>query len=462
MRRSQLQSRRVRVLLYYSILITTLLLHHRYQYVVVEGLGNRKWNSRKPPSKDTNTKKDSQIAMLSKALRTIYNQGGTLGVLQQSRGMENYPAPLLVKAAVEASSGDNGMASGILNALLGSCCGDGGSVSGGGGKIKTGAKMAIDLIEAYDHPSIQLQPNLVALSLAFMATSQDPEFVNRADEFLDRAEQVYSSTTSSSSSSSVVKDKPDVDWSMLQQRHDIRLLQDTNEFVVVSKPSGMVCYHGAAASKPRRKQENRKSDLSLEECLQQHGVPLSTLNKEGRGLVHRIDRGTSGCLVLAKTNRMHAILIAHFFLRNVKKSYQALVCNPPSSSSSSSSHLNDQGSINLDIDGRPAKSTYYVEERFGDWVSRVKVYTEQGRRHQVRIHCAQGLKSPILLDPLYGGQAIMSSSKQFENMQSLRKLRAAKKFCLHADRLAVPEEGIDARAPLPDWWQQLENEIDSY
>ena len=143
----------------------------------------------------------------------------------------------------------------------------------------------------------------------------------QADKFLQRAQEYYYPKDAVLETGK----EPAVEWALLEKKWNIRLLQDAPEFVVLSKPSGMVCYH---ASQPTAKQRRkRKEDISLEDCLLQSGLPLSNLNEKGRGLVHRLDRGTSGCMVLAKTNRMHADLMVQFFRRNVQKSYQALVVN---------------------------------------------------------------------------------------------------------------------------------------
>ena len=462
------------------------------------------------------------VDRLAKALGMIYKEGGTLAVLKQSQGMEHYEASWLVKAALQASSSSSqnnnkGVASGILNAFLGSCCCQ-------TNRNNNNAQMAIDLMKAYDDYQTQLQPDLVALSLAFLATSQQPQYASHAKEFLLRAEQMYNhnsnmtitSTTvvagsGSGSGAATATATATVDWTKLKEQHGIELLQDHDEFVVVSKPSGMVCYHGANKTKKNKKNINHKNTQSLEDCLLQNGIPLSTLNQEGRGMVHRIDRGTSGCIVLAKTNRMHAILMALFFLRNVEKSYQALVVVEVAGNNNPQLLLPNKGSIDTAIGGRPATSNYTVEERFVFQnaskfsLARIKVKTEQGRRHQVRfiacgssnmcvqyiphstvlnltlsslsfthkikkvrIHCSQGLGAPILLDPMYGGLAIMSSwthlsssssSSSITSSSHLKSLRSANRFCLHANRLVIPDQGIHVVAPLPDWWQSLEREL---
>ena len=371
--------------------------------------------------------------MLAKALRVIYNQGGAMGVLQRSEGMGEYKASTLVAAAFEASNGDKGMASGILNAFIGSCCdNDDTSVVGG--------KKAIDLMKAIDSLD-SFEPDLVSLSLAYTATSNRQELEDKANEFLFRAEKVHKDGNSRGIPEA---QKCTVDWAELEQIYNIQLLHDSEEFVVLSKPSGMVCYHGSKVT-----QKQKSKDISLEDCLRKSGVQLSTLNEEGRGLVHRIDRGTSGCLILAKTNRMHAILLSQFFLRRVKKSYQALVVCPRKK-------LPMKGTIQVNIDGRPAKSNYKIEKQFGTTAfTRIKVETEQGRRHQVRIHCAQGLRAPILLDPLYGGQAILSTV----TLPLLSTLKKEKKFCLHADTLSIAKYDVNVQAPLPQWWKQLEADL---
>jgi 23S rRNA pseudouridine1911/1915/1917 synthase len=168
---------------------------------------------------------------------------------------------------------------------------------------------------------------------------------------------------------------------------------------------------------------------------------------EGRGLVHRIDRGTSGCLVVAKTNECHALLLSQFFLRNVRKSYQALV--------SPKQLLPDSGVVNAPIQGRPAESAYVVEERISSNLWKIRVTTTQGRKHQVRLHCSKGLKAPILLDPLYGGRAIMFKIKS----PMLAQFCANQQICLHSDSLCIPDFGIDVKDPTPQWWQDLVDEI---
>ena len=111
-------------------------------------------------------KHQEQVAILSKALRVIYQQSGTIGVLRRCDGMQEYRAETLILAALDASQGDKGVASGIINGLLGSCC-----YQDEEDHNETGARQACALMQAYDDQKGILEPDLVALSLAFVATT---------------------------------------------------------------------------------------------------------------------------------------------------------------------------------------------------------------------------------------------------------------------------------------------------
>jgi 23S rRNA pseudouridine1911/1915/1917 synthase len=199
---------------------------------------------------------------------------------------------------------------------------------------------------------------------------------------------------------------------------------------------------------------------AIESALLQQGIALSDLNPDGsRGFVHRLDTGTSGCLIMAKTNSMHLKLISQFFLRQVHKSYVALLYNPDDGI-----ELPCSGIIDHRIDGRPAKSHYSIllpaddqacVAALGARVTRIQIETQQGRKHQVRVHCSKGLHRPILLDPLYGGERSM----YLVDSSVMRQARANKQFCLHADQLSIPAMGVHVSATIPCWWDEIVDDI---
>jgi 23S rRNA-/tRNA-specific pseudouridylate synthase len=225
---------------------------------------------------------------------------------------------------------------------------------------------------------------------------------------------------------------------------DFRVLYEMADLVVLSKPSGMVCFHrhtttaGKVSRRKRGHKDKDVGDVSLEDALLNQNVPLSTLNAEARGLVHRIDRGTSGCSVLAKTDDMHAKLVTQFFLHRTKKMYIVLV--------SPTREINSQGTIATPVDGRPARSVYSILKRHGKDAISLQVETLTGRKHQVRVHCAKELDSPILLDPIF--------AQNVESPPAIAKIDTDGHFFLHALSLLIPDFGINVQAPLPCWWEE--------
>lgn len=450
-----------------------------YFWLGVQGLAPPP-NNRRPPRRDDSPRHQPEqnshhrrIQILTDSLRVLYQHEGTLGILQRT---ETLPSDVsgedFVQAVWKASRAQKGTAAGMLNALLGVTC-----------RNNEDLALCLAILQAYD-AFPHLQPDLVTLCLAHVTLSKDPKYndVPYARSFLKRAEQLYPTSANAAAAN---KNSSLVDWTTIQDEYDIHLLHESNEFVVLSKPSGMVCYHSTTAagstttrSKKQQQQQIKKNkpDLSLEEFLLRQGLALSTLNCEGRGMVHRIDRGTSGCLVVAKTNAMHAQLLVEFFLRNVEKSYQAWVYDDDTTTAASTNNnsflattLKTTGTVVIDlpIDGRPAVSTVRLLESStvcrsnndatSSILHRVQIKTKQGRRHQVRKHLSQGLGMPIVLDPLYGGEKAMTGKKSNNNNTCWKGHRQAQRFALHADTLGIPSCGIHLQAPLPKWWQDFDN-----
>ena len=175
---------------------------------------------------------------------------------------------------------------------------------------------------------------------------------------------------------------------------EIDILWQDEHLLLINKPSGLLSLSG----------KNPQNLDSVHYRLVQ--------NFPGCTLVHRLDFGTSGIMVIARNKAINAALCHQFSQRAVKKAYSALLCG----------HVeNDEGVINAPIakdptlfplmsicaiHGKPARSRYRVVERFcheGNVpVTRVELTPETGRTHQLRIHCQQ-LGHPILGCDLYGG-----------------------------------------------------------
>lgn len=387
-----------------------------------------------------------QPEALKHEIHEAWKAGETDGVLKLAAGLEieRYDVHDLVVSTLDAVP-VRGQTAGVLNAWIGSCS----QLQ----DIELGAERAWQLLDIYD--SIEdLEPDIVALSLVYNAMTR-PDLSQKyhilGNMALERAQRLAKKQGGSKRRKSLVASARKQGGNRadeLFELHGVERLYESDQDLIVSKPSGMVCVHkhttgSGKLTASRRKHQREGSDsedldISLEAALLDVGIPLSTINVDGRGLVHRIDRGTSGCMILAKTDERHAQLVAEFFLRNIKKEYNALVTLPESD-------IPDSGSIDLPVQGRPALSRYSVDERVTSNKALLRIQTMTGRKHQVRVHCAEGLQAPIIGDTKY------ANGTSDPNASSGVKLK--ERFCLHASSLHVP--GIPkVEAPVPTWWEE--------
>lgn len=394
-----------------------------------------------------------QDCTLISRIRDSYENRETDGILDLAKtiSLEDYSPHELIVSAIEATS-KKGKSAGIINALMGACY------------ERETPDLAWKLLQAYDDISLEAQiyPDVVTLSIVYSCLCRVPDYQDMAESVLERAIRMSKKLAGSRRRKAMASSRrhgkgvqcKDVEHK-LQELYgpEFRVLHETADLIVLSKPSGMVCFHKhtTSAGKVRRPKKGRQAiddrDVSLEDALLNQNVPLSTLNTEARGLVHRIDRGTSGCIVLAKTDDMHAKLLTQFFLRRARKRYTAVV--------SPTREIESKGNIDVPVDGRPARSIYSILKRHGDDAISLEVETLTGRKHQVRVHCAKGLDSPILLDPIY--------TTNIEYPPAIVNILTdgRQRFFLHASSLSIPDFDIDVQAPLPCWWDEAISEIEN-
>jgi 23S rRNA-/tRNA-specific pseudouridylate synthase len=401
-----------------------------------------------------------QDEALTEAIQEAWSTRETDGILQlgSELDLEHYDLQDLVYSSLNAVP-TKGQAAGVLNGWIGSCIGK-------TEDVELGAELAWELLGLYDALE-DLQPDMVTLSLVYTAMTHPdlaPDYHKLGNAALARAQQLAKKQGGSKRRRSLVasarkRQSVSDNRSDLLELHDIAILHESEAELVVNKPSGMACFHkhkttSGKVTASRRKQKRRGAapledvkvlDISLETALLDASIPLSSLNVDSRGMVHRIDRGTSGCIVLAKTDERHAELVTQFFLRKVSKNYQALV------ELSEEETIPDTGTVDLPVHGRPALSLYQVEERQEDGKALLRIQTKTGRKHQIRVHCASGLHAPIVGDSKYG-VAVETESKQ----QQISK--KTDRFCLHAAALHIP--GIpEIEAPIPTWWNEDKEDL---
>ena len=176
---------------------------------------------------------------------------------------------------------------------------------------------------------------------------------------------------------------------------DVEILYEDDVMMVVNKPSGLVV-HPAPSVK----------EATLVDWLIEKGISLSTISGEERhGIVHRIDKDTTGALVIAKTNEAHQKLSEQLQDKSMGRYYLALIDYPLKSNGIVEKPIgrNPNNRLKMDIreNGKEAKSAFFKLAETNNKVELVVVKLFTGRTHQIRVHL-QSLGRHILGDALYG------------------------------------------------------------
>jgi 23S rRNA pseudouridine1911/1915/1917 synthase len=182
------------------------------------------------------------------------------------------------------------------------------------------------------------------------------------------------------------------------QAIDLNIVYEDDDLIVIDKPAGMVVH--PAPGNP----DNTLVNALIAHC----GESLSGIGGEKRpGIVHRIDKDTSGLIVAAKNDAAHKALSADFAAHNIERAYLCLVWGVPSPSAGAITgnigrHPVDRKRMAVVIrGGKPAITHYRVLKSFGLGASLVECRLETGRTHQIRVHMAK-IGHPLIGDPTYG------------------------------------------------------------
>lgn len=236
---------------------------------------------------------------------------------------------------------------------------------------------------------------------------------------------------------------------LIPDRAPLDILYQDEDVVVVAKPAG-VCVH-AGAGNPHG---------TLVERVLGHGIALSSIGQPLRpGVVHRLDKGTSGVMVMAKTDRAHVHLMAQFAKKTVEKTYLALVWGGRKSLAETiqtslgrhPTHRQKFASVRRVSDKGKEAITHVRVISTRPLFSFLEVRLETGRTHQIRVHLSES-GTPIVADALYGGGRKHLTSLKLEN--ALRQtIDTAGALFLHAFRLSfrhpITEENMTFSVPLP-------------
>ena len=220
----------------------------------------------------------------------------------------------------------------------------------------------------------------------------------------------------------------------------LEIVYEDNSLLIVNKPAGLVVHPAVG-----------HWDGTLVNALLHHLPTLKALPRAG--IVHRLDKDTSGLLMVAKTLQAHHSLSTQLQERSIVREYLALVKGWMTAGGTVDEplgrHPNDRKRHTVRDDGKHAVTHYRLEQRFKRYTL-VRVKLETGRTHQIRVHMAY-VQYPLVGDQVYGGRFQMPArcSEKFEEV-----LRSFKRQALHATRLGlvhpVTDEYCEWELGMPD------------
>lgn len=223
------------------------------------------------------------------------------------------------------------------------------------------------------------------------------------------------------------EEKIDITWPESQDFSDkeLPIIYEDDDVIVINKPVGVLTHAASIVN----------DEFTVAEFMRSRST--HTEDTERVGIVHRLDRDTSGIMICAKNPQSAEILKKQFANRTVKKEYRALVSSAPKQDEAIidlpiSRNPKAPSTFRVDVNGKTAQTKYTVIDAT-DKVSILKVEPKTGRTHQIRVHLAH-IGSPIIGDRVYGG-------------------KPAERLYLHAHSLTITLPSGEARtfsAPIPE------------
>ncbi|MFE8072805.1 23S rRNA pseudouridine(1911/1915/1917) synthase RluD [Marinobacteraceae bacterium S3BR75-40.1] len=229
------------------------------------------------------------------------------------------------------------------------------------------------------------------------------------------------------------------------QAIELDVVYEDEHLLVINKPVGLVVHPAAG-----------HADGTLVNALLHHAPTLDHIPRAG--VVHRLDKETSGIMVVAKSLIAHTSLVEQLQERTMGREYEAIVTGTLTGGGTVDAqigrHPQQRKKMAVVETGKPAVTHYRLLERFSGH-SYIRCKLETGRTHQIRVHMAH-IRHPLVGDPVYGGRPRFPSGTTEELRSALRQFR---RQALHARQLTLvhPESGEEMswETPLPSDFEDL-------
>ncbi|PCJ31118.1 MAG: 23S rRNA pseudouridine(1911/1915/1917) synthase RluD [Gammaproteobacteria bacterium] len=238
-------------------------------------------------------------------------------------------------------------------------------------------------------------------------------------------------------------EKVDETWTAENIALDI--IHEDDDVLIINKEAGMVVHPGAG------NHNGTLVNALLNHAPQLEGIPRA-------GIVHRIDKGTTGLLMIAKTLIAHNSLVLQLQDRSVLREYQAIAMGVMTSGGTVDENVGrhpiDRKRMAVTGAGKPAITHYRVEKRYRAH-THIRCKLETGRTHQIRVHMAH-IRYPLLGDPVYGGRLRLPKGASEATKEALQGFR---RQALHAGLLGFIHPGSDQevswRVDMPEDMQNI-------
>ena len=242
--------------------------------------------------------------------------------------------------------------------------------------------------------------------------------------------------TASAQVTLMVTDEPVIDWQ--PQSLPLDIIFEDEHILVVNKPAGVVVHPAAG-----------HADGTLVNALLAHAPELDALPRGG--IVHRLDKETSGIMFVARSSLAHKSLVAQLSERTVSRTYCAVCTGALTGGGKIDAPIDRHPTARTKMavvdDGKPAVTHYRIAHRFKH-CTQLQVNLETGRTHQIRVHMAHR-KWPLIGDPVYGGRQRVPAGASDLLMSTLRGF----------PRQALHAQALEFEHPASRDWMEFETDL---